>query len=251
MNLKFPNSSRRALSVCVLHGSLLCGVLLSVTSCAPADLGDDMRRVQSSLSDVRAFQAEQTTRISSIETELRQLSGRLEELEFSQKKNIGGDLSTLKQDLTDLKKRVPPPPVVPLAALEKDEGAISRMPEEVSSYLSPALQNIREGKFGEAQNLLKDALEISRGTEWAADVLFWTGVSYEGTDDHKDALQAYHGVVTDFPKHKKAALSLLREASVFVKLGDKKMAKVTLNKLIADFPKSEEAQAAKVRLKDL
>jgi TolA-binding protein len=226
-------------------------LLAALSACANQALEGDLRRVQTNLNDLRGFQAEQTTKIASLETEVRQLSGRLEELEFAQNKRLGSDLTDLKRDLTDLKRRVPPPPIVPAAVLENDERSASRMPPEISPIFSEAFQNLREGRFSDAESHLREALELSRGTEWAADSLFWLGVAQEGGNNNKDALQSYYAVAKEFPKGKKAALALLRQASVLVRLGDSKTARLTLNKLISDFPRTEEAARAKERLKDL
>src|ERR1700751_5063499 len=98
----------------------LCTGVISLTSCVNTALENDIRRVQSNVTDLRSFQAEQTTKISSLETELRQISGRLEELELARNRKLGTDLSNLPQDLSDLKPRVPPPPIVPAAMLEND-----------------------------------------------------------------------------------------------------------------------------------
>ena len=53
-------------------------VVLGLSSCGVATMQDDIRRLQSSMNDLRAFQAEQTTKISALDTQVRQMSGRLE-----------------------------------------------------------------------------------------------------------------------------------------------------------------------------
>lgn len=230
---------------------LLCLIALSLSSCGTVALQDDVKRLQSGINDLRSFQAEQTTKITSLETEMHQLSGRIEELEFAQNKKLGSDLTDLKKDLTDLRRRVPPPSIVPAMALEVDESRLSNMPTELSDPFKAAFEDLRGGQFADAESRLKEVLDLSHGTEWVADAMFWIGVARDGQGNSKEALQAYLSVVNDFPKNKKAAAALLRQAAVFVKLGDHKTAKLTLNKLISNFPKSEEALRAKERLKDL
>lgn len=55
------------------------------------------------MNDMRAFQAEQTESINSIDSQVKLISGRLEELEFSQNKRLGSDLSAIRDDLSSLK----------------------------------------------------------------------------------------------------------------------------------------------------
>ena len=228
--------------------TVIC-VLLS--SCGIEALQNDVSRVQSSINDLRSFQAEQTTKISTLESELRQMSGRVEELEYAQNKRLGTDLNDLKRDVTELRRRVPPPAIGPASLLELDEARVGNMPQEVGSIFEQAFEALRAGKFEVSKERMMNAVVVAKGTELVADAYFWLAVSEDGLQNPKEALESYHELVSAFPKNRKAPLGLLRQASVFVKLGDNKVAKLTLNKLIADFPKSEEAKRAKERLKDL
>lgn len=230
---------------------LLLGICALASSCSLGSIPEDVRRLQVGMNDLRTFQAEQTTKIAGLETQVRQLSGRVEELEYAQKQKLGVDLNDLKSDLSELRRRVPPPTIVPALLLEADENGLGRSPAELTPLLRSAFQGLREGKFSEAEDRLKEALELARGTQWAADIVYWIGVCRDGQGQNREALQAYHSVVADYPKHRKAAAALLRQAEVFERLGDAKTAKTTLKKLVVDYPKAEEATRAKQRLKDL
>jgi TolA-binding protein len=232
--------------------TILSFAIMSVlTGCSQTQLENDIKRVQASVNDLRSFQAEQTSKLSTLESEVRSLSGRLEELEYAQNKRLGGDLTDLKRDLTELKKRIPPPVIVPAILLENDEANLEALPAELSTLVAESFAALREGKFDVAEERLMNATSIARGSEWNGDVLFWLGVARDGLDKNREALQAYHQLIAEFSRHRKSAPALLRQSSVFVKLGDTKVARLTLNKLIAEFPKSEEAKRAKERLKDL
>ncbi len=230
---------------------VLFPITLSLASCSGGRLQSDLKQLERNVQDIRGFQAEQTNKIAALEVQVRELNGRLEELEYKQNRRIGTDLDTLRQDLSSIKSRIPPPSIVPAEILETDELRATSMPSEIASVLQPSLTNIREGKFDEAQNRLSEGLILSKATEWEADVLFWLGVANEGRNDSREALRSYVSVNGQFPKHRKAAPALLRQAAIFVKIGDSKTAKVTLKKLMADFPKSAEAAQARERLKDL
>ena len=242
--MKKPNV--RALAAAAFAAFLLVGCSERMNK-----LELDVKRMEGSLNDLRSFQAEQTTKLSSLETEIRDLSGKLEELQYSQKRQIGSVIDTLQSDVSSLRRRFPPPPIVPAATLEEDEAGISRMPSELAGPVGQGLQNLREGNFEKAASYWDEALYLTGSTQWAPLCLFWRGVSYDGLNDYKRAVEAYHEVATKFPKHSRAPLALLRQASVLIRLGDKVAAKVTLEKLIASYPKSGEVARAKERLKDL
>jgi TolA-binding protein len=216
-----------------------------------AQLQSDVDRLSASLADLRSSQAEQLADLGSLKSDVRTLSGRLDELEHSQKVGLGSDLNAVRQDLNALKSRVPPPAIVPSEALDEDQGRGADLPQGIGPKFENALQNIREGQFSVAQGLLEESLDGVYGTGAAPMVLFWLGVSEEGLNQNEKAVKHYAEIITRYPKYRRAALAHLRQASVLIRLGDKKTASLTLKKLINDFPKSTEAARAKERLKDL
>jgi TolA-binding protein len=226
--------------------------LLACCGCTGAieRLRSDVSRLEGSLSDLRTFQAEQTTKISALESQVRAISGRIDELEYSQKQKLGTVVDSLQTEVTTLKKRVPPPPIVPVAPLEEDEALLSRLPTELAEPIGQGLQALREGNFQKALTFWEDAVYLGSGTEWAALAMFWQGISLEGLGEPRKAMETYIALVGRFPKDHRAAMVLLREASLLVRMGDKKTAKLTLNKLLADYPRSAEAVQAKERLRE-
>lgn len=211
----------------------------------------DLSKLERGLSDIRNLQVEHTSRLATIEAEARSVSGRVDELEYRQTQKFGSDLSSMREDLSDLQRRTPPHPIVPGEALEVDERLVESLPPEISGLFRNALLKIREGKFSEAEPLLQEAYNLSFGTEWAANIIFWFAVTHDGKGDNRKALGAYNDFITKYPKHERTPLALLRQASVFIRLKDTKAARLTLSKLVAEFPKSLEAVRAKDRLREI
>jgi TolA-binding protein len=224
---------------------------LTLFSCAPIDTVQDVERLNSSIKELRTLQAEQNSKLSSLQSELSQITGRLETLEYSQEKRIGGDLSALQKDLSDLQKRVPPPPIVPASLLEEDESKLSRAPSEVRGALESAFQYLRNGKFSDAALRFNEALATTNGTALGVDIQFWLGVVAEGEGNTKDALRSYLMVVNQGARSRKAPYALLRQAEILIVVGDSKAAKATMRKLITDHPKSVEAAVARNRVKEI
>lgn len=243
---------------------LLCIVMVSV-GCASKSTQQrrDITRFENSLADMRSFQAEQTTQITALNAELRELIGRIEKLELSLSRPArpvdtgrvgepsGSDPVVLQPTLPDVNGNRTPPPIVPVAPLESDEQMAATLGREVSIPFSEALLRLREGRFEEAIPLLRNALDSSGTNIWAANLLFWMGVAHDGLGDNAGALGAYNGVVTQFPKHDRAPLALYRQGQVFIRLRDSKAAALTFRKLIAEYPKTQEASVARDRLKEL
>ena len=216
-----------------------------------ADNRAQLAKMENSINDLRGYQADQTTQISALQNEIRRVSGRLDEIEYQQKNRVGTDLSSLKDDLTRLKTRVPPPAQVPIGPLEEDEALAGRLPGEISNSFSSGLLKVREGAYNEAIPLFQQIIDSTQSGDFTANVMFWIGVCYDGNEENRQALSTYSDIVARFPKHARAPQALLRQSAALVRLGDSKTAKLSLQKLLQDYPKSTEAARARERLKDL
>jgi TolA-binding protein len=225
------------------------GVVALSSGCAAG--GGSIKSLERSIADLRAMQSEQTDALSSLDSQLKALSGRVEELEFSQNKRIGSEVSALKEDLSNLKRLVPPPAAVPVPELEADEAWASNLPADLAQIFVDGLGLVRQGKFVDALPMLKEISERTAGTPKSAVPLFWQGVAYDGLADNRGALRAYTEVATRFPKSNRAPTALYRQALVLARLGDRKTATLSLRKLVDDYPRSPEAPMAKDKIKEL
>lgn len=223
----------------------------SMTLFGCADNRAQLAKMENAINDLRGYQADQTTQIAALQTEVRRVSGRLDEIEYQQKTRLGSDLNSLKDDLSRLKTRVPPPAQVPIGPLEEDEAMAGRLPSEISKNFIDGLLKVREGAYNEAIPLFQQILDSTQPGDFTANVLFWIGVCYDGNDENRQALTSYSDIVARFPKHSRAPQALLRQSAALVRLGDSKTAKLSLQKLLQDYPKSAEAVRARERLKDL
>lgn len=235
-------SSSKARYLSVVFGAAL---VIITSGCAGARLD----RVEKLVDDVRTAQNEQSAQLESVTTEVAELRARLEELEFSQKKRIGTEVDSIKDQLSSLKRRVPPPASVPAEKLDDDEQLALAISGDIGERMGRGLQFVREGNFAEAVPELQSALDGSVGKQHSANILFWLGVSYDGLADNRNALLAYGQIVSMYPKHPIVPSAMLRQARLFEKAGDNKAASIVLKKLVADYPKSSEAIEAKDRLK--
>ena len=214
-------------------------------------LRHEIAQLKSAIEDLRRVQAEQTSRFTALENQNRRLTGKYEELEFDQRQNITGDVDSLRENINQLRRRVPPPPIVPEIALNNDEVLAERLDGEERRLFGNALSQIRDGKYPEALDVLSELYQVVSTRELPGYLLFWRGVCLDGLGKNRDALATYHQLVQEFPEHPRAALSLLRQASVFVRLGDTKLAKLTLQKLVNEYPRAEEVALARERLRKL
>lgn len=247
--VEFLRNSRLS-AVCCRSGLLLAAL---ACGCAPRGGGtqDQLVALRKDIESIRSVQAEHTAQLNNFEATLQTTAGRVEELDHLLQSRFGEDLSSLRNDLFSLRRRVPPPPIVPALLLDADEIALENFPAEVAGIMRDALAEVREGRFAKAIPLLEEASFRATDKDALPLALFWLGVSNEGMGVKQKALGIYHDAASRFPKHERTKATLLRQASILIILGDSKTARLTLQKLMAQFPKTPEAEQAKKRLADL
>jgi TolA-binding protein len=220
-------------------------LILFSFGCVPTSFEQRVKRLESSLNDIRSVQSEIMSQVSEVQDQVRQLSGKTEELQYSANQKYGTDLDRLREDLSSLKRRVPPPANVPVLPLEEDELAAQKA--SLTTFVD-ALTKLRTGNYTDALVDLEQ-VKANASSDVYPHALFWIGVTYDGLTEYKNALITYNELVQKFPKHRRAPLTLLRQASVFEKLGDATASDATLKKLVNDYPNSPEAAAISSKLK--
>lgn len=221
---------------------VLFAILLSSISSCSLMVQRDVEQLESSVDTMRSFDSDIEYRLNSIDKELKELKGKVEVLQHANERLIEREVDTLKSDLTSLKKRVPPPGIVPANALNSAESTVNTLPNNVADSVRAALNYIREGSFNDAIPKLNTAFDMSVGKPFASEILFWSGVAYEGLEQFREALNSYNNIIVNHPSSPLVPASLSRQAGIFKKLGDMQAYSVSVRKLLKDFPKSEEAK---------
>lgn len=225
---------------------LLTLAVVAFAACAPSGLRsrqDEVARLKQDIEDIRSIQAEHTSVISTLRTDIRNISGQLEEIQ-----HYTQGLSSLKEDISKIRGRVPPPVGIPVDELEEDERSAPDLGQEAGSFFRDALSQIRLGNFTQALSSLESALGASTDDKVSSPIVFWVAMVHEQSGDSSRALGAYQELITRNPKHKRVSLALYRQGQILEQLGDKKSAKLAYTKIIKEFPRSKEALLARKRL---
>lgn len=120
-------------------------------------------------------------------------------------------------------------------------------PAERRDY-DAAMAVFRKGEFGPAQIAFVEFLNRHPKTGYRPSALFWLGNAQYATKDYRDALASFRALVTAAPDHPSVAEAALAIANCQLELKDTKGARRTLEDLLANYPGTEAAQAAKERL---
>lgn len=120
-------------------------------------------------------------------------------------------------------------------------------PSEKRDY-DAAMATFRKGEFAAAQVVFVDFLNRYPKTGYRPSALFWLGNAQYATKDYKDALASFRALVAMGGDHLRVPEAVLAIANCQLELKDIKGARKTLDDLVANYPSSEAAQAAKDRL---
>ena len=149
------------------------------------------------------------------------------------------------------------PPAAPTAkplspeevALNKE--AASLQGAQVDSDYREALQLIRGGQCNQAAPKLRDFIRKNPKSDLDDNAQYWIGACYYGQRDYNRAIRELSDVMLKYPKGDKAPAALLMLAEAFADSGDKIDARLVLQKLISEHPRSDEAERGRQTLQSL
>jgi TolA-binding protein len=137
----------------------------------------------------------------------------------------------------------------PDAATKKKADELKR-PEDPKDFLRLAEDTARNDK-GLARTLYNELLKKWPKESVAGEAHFGLGETYFSDDKCREALYEYGKVIQEFTKTRSAPEAYLRSADCFKKLKMVAESKLALETLIKEFPKSDAAKTAKIKLNEL
>lgn len=117
-----------------------------------------------------------------------------------------------------------------------------------SSGYNAALALYNKGNFEKARQAFADFLGRSPSSPLAPNALYWQGECLYSTGKYDQAIMLFQEVSTKYPKHAKAAASLLKIGYSYERLKDMQNARFYWQILVDDFPSSSPAAMARKRL---
>ena len=230
----------------------LCSFLVSlaVAGCGSSKIGEleqSVSALRRDLGDIRSIQAQQNTKIEEIKTEMRGLTGKVEEVQHTSV----GKTQELEQTISKLQSRVPPPAGVPEQLLNQDDERIAPLNGAAADMYRQALSAVRTGDFVVARTTLEQFIEQNPGTAFTDNALFWFGVVNERLNQLDKAVASFSEVFQKYPAEDMVPAALYFLAETLVRMNSKNDAILTLQKLIDEHPKSEFAAQGRARIAQL
>ena len=211
--------------------------------------------------------------IAALNEEIRGLTGRVEELEFSirreqQKNDESTGSKEARLDQLSASARINDERIGRIEQyLNFETTAPAEAPAKATTKIVPvakatqalsedeiyreAKQAFDQGNSDAARSKFQELIERYPKSERADNAQFWIGEIYYREKWYEKAILEYQKVIENYPKGNKVPASLLKQGFAFLNLGDKANSRLILQELIKSYPKTNEAKIANDKLKDL
>jgi len=132
----------------------------------------------------------------------------------------------------------------------KEDPHLSKEPTEVQDEYKLALRALNDQQYDKAIQQFRNFQRKYPNSDMADDAQYLIGESYFAQKDYNRAILEFNDVLK-YRRGDKIPAALLRQAQAFLEIGDRTDARLILQKLVNDYPNSEQAREAKDRLQTL
>jgi tol-pal system protein YbgF len=130
---------------------------------------------------------------------------------------------------------------------EKPKEVSKGKPDKESAYAA-AYGLFKDGKFDKGREAFQNFLKQYPDTEYSDNAQFWIGECYYFEKKYENAILEYEKVAKNYPDGDKVPYALLKQGIAFMNMGDKASAKLILQRVINDYPNTNQARTAKATL---
>ncbi len=146
-----------------------------------------------------------------------------------------------------------PEPTKPLtvseAALAREDAALQGT--KVDEEYRDGIRAVKAGQCDQAEPKFRAFIRKNPKSDLADNAQYWVGECYYRLKNYNKAIVELNDVLSKYPKGDKVPSALWTLAAAFEDSGDKLDARLVLQKLISDHPKSEEAEQGRQKLRSL
>lgn len=126
-----------------------------------------------------------------------------------------------------------------------------KMQKEYSERIGRSLKQTYSNLEKRIDNLEKRNTSGNYDSPESPDALYSIAESLYAKREYRQAILAFQRFIATYPRDRRVALSYLKQGLSLINIGKKVEAKFFLKTLIDKFPKSDEAEVARERLKEI
>lgn len=169
--------------------------------------------------------------------------------------DINNRVSNMPSKLRVASERSTPPAAnteePPSAAPANTEPVIDKNAlADMSKLYDASYQDLTQGKFELARQGFEEFLRRYPESALADNAQYWIGESYYSQREYVRASVEFAEVAEKYPAGDKVPASMLKRAYALISLSKRTEARALLEKLIKQYPNTNEAELAKARLKE-
>lgn len=242
-DMELLRQSQRDLQRAVDEKNAVLKTLLEQTLDQINRLSTQMGALQKTMQDV---QANSGARMDTLTTQFQALSDNLEELK-SRVAKLSQQFADAQNTLQSLDAKVAGgAPVNPTGT-----PPTSGPPPSADVLYTNALRDLNGGKYDLARQQFQDYLKYFPENDLASNAQFYLGEILFRQKMYRESITEYDKVLDNFPKSFKLAAARLKKALALIELGQRASAMRELREVERRHPGSEEARAARAKLREL
>jgi tol-pal system protein YbgF len=123
--------------------------------------------------------------------------------------------------------------------------------DEAGKLFQAAYMDLTLGNYDLSLQGFKNYLVRFPDAPNAPDAHYYLGESYYAMSRHLEAVAEYQSVIKDYPRSRLVAACYLKSGYCYSELDEKQLADKAFRELISRYPRSEEAEQARVALQEL
>lgn len=186
-------------------------------------------------------EADRRADFGSLASQISQLQGQLDDTNY-RLSQVSQQIASTNQDLKAVRSATAPTDATHPAA-----GAVS----DPETLYQTAYSDYLRGNYDLALLGFGQYLESFPDTDLADNASYWIGECHYRQQKFAEAIAEYDRVLTRWPRSDKTASALLKKGYAQIELGRRDQGVEQLQKVVRDFPTSDEANLARQRLQSL
>lgn len=215
---------------------------LAETGADIADIRDNLRQLRGQVEELRKDLAALSTRANRRDEEYKDLREKL-----SSALNNAVFKINFIENFLEIGKKEDPTEGTEKGDKLNDLSKGKPSSDKESAYAS-AYDLFKDGKFDKAREAFQNFLKQYPDTEYSDNAQFWIAECYYFENKYENAILEYEKVAKNYPEGDKVPYALLKQGIAFLNLGDKASAKLILQRVIKDYPHTNQARTAKAKL---
>jgi len=191
----------------------------------------DIGTISSDKAQALKNQAAIQAQFNDLQTQIREIQGRIEELSATPKTDIT-KISALEARIKVLEDSM--------------KGQV--VSASAKSQYNIAIDKFNAGKFLDALKAFDAYITANPNGDLVDNANFWAGECLFAEGNFEAAMDRYDVVLKNYPKSPKVPDCLYKEGLALIELGDSEAGRLSLKKVINEYPDSEAAKKAKIKM---